>query len=47
MMMESFGGALLQYAHRLVGDRHAAEEICQDALLKAWQQGRSSTRTAT
>ena len=39
MMMESFGGALLQYAHRLVGDRHAAEEICQDALLKAWQQG--------
>jgi len=39
MMMESFGGALLQYAHRLVGDRHAAEEICQDALFRAWQQG--------
>ncbi len=39
MMMESFGGALLQYAHRLVGDRHAAEEICQDTLFKAWQQG--------
>lgn len=39
MMMERYGGALLQYAHRLVGDRHAAEEICQDTLFKAWQQG--------
>ncbi|WP_280953708.1 RNA polymerase sigma factor [Symbiobacterium terraclitae] len=39
MLMERYGGALLQYAHRLVGDRHAAEEICQDTLLKAWQQG--------
>ncbi|MEW8977409.1 MAG: sigma-70 family RNA polymerase sigma factor [Symbiobacterium sp.] len=39
MMMERYGGALLQYAHRLVGDIHTAEEICQDTLLKAWQHG--------
>lgn len=38
MMMDRYGGALLHYAHRLVGDMQVAEEICQDTLLKAWQQ---------
>lgn len=41
MLMDRYGGALLQYAHRLVGDMQVAEEICQDTLLKAWLQADS------
>lgn len=36
-LMESMGGALLSYAHRLVGDAFTAEEVCQDAMYKAWR----------
>lgn len=38
MLMERYGGALLHFAHRLVGDMQLAEEIYQDTMLKAWQQ---------
>lgn len=37
-LMDRYGGALLHFAHRLVGDLQTAEEICQDTMLKAWQQ---------
>lgn len=37
-LMDRYGGALLHFAHRLVGDLHLAEEIYQDTMLKAWQQ---------
>lgn len=37
-LMERYGGALLHFAHRLVGDMQLAEEIFQDTMLKAWQQ---------
>lgn len=38
VLMDRYGGPLLHFAHRLVGDIHMAEEICQDTMLKAWQQ---------
>lgn len=37
-LMDRYGGALLHFAHRLVGDMQLAEEIFQDTMLKAWQQ---------
>jgi RNA polymerase sigma-70 factor (ECF subfamily) len=40
-IMDRYGGALLHFAHRLVGDLHLAEEIYQDTMLKAWQQAGS------
>lgn len=40
-LMDRYGGALLHFAHRLVGDMQMAEEICQDTMLKAWQQAGS------
>jgi RNA polymerase sigma-70 factor (ECF subfamily) len=39
--MDRYGGALLHFAHRLVGDMQLAEEIYQDTMLKAWQQAAS------
>lgn len=41
VLMDRYGGALLHFAHRLVGDMQMAEEICQDTMLKAWQQAGS------
>ncbi|BAD40160.1 RNA polymerase sigma factor [Symbiobacterium thermophilum] len=35
-LMEVMGGSLLSYANRLLGDPFAAEEVCQDAMYKAW-----------
>jgi len=35
-LMEVMGGSLLAYANRLLGDPFAAEEVCQDAMYKAW-----------
>ncbi|MEW8979219.1 MAG: sigma-70 family RNA polymerase sigma factor [Symbiobacterium sp.] len=35
-LMEAMGGSLLSYANRLLGDTFTAEEVCQDALYKAW-----------
>lgn len=35
-LMEAMGGSLLAYAHRLLGDTFTAEEVCQDAMYKAW-----------
>lgn len=40
-LMDRYGGALLHFAHRLVGDMQLAEEIYQDTVLKAWQQAAS------
>lgn len=40
-LMDRYGGALLHFAHRLVGDMQLAEEIFQDTMLKAWQQASS------
>jgi RNA polymerase sigma-70 factor (ECF subfamily) len=40
-IMNRYGGAILHFAHRLVGDLHLAEEIYQDTILKAWQQAAS------
>lgn len=37
-IMDRYGGALLHFAHRMVGDLQLAEEIYQDTLMKAWQQ---------
>lgn len=37
-LMDRYGGALLHFAHRLVGDMQLAEEIYLDTVLKAWQQ---------
>jgi len=31
------GGAMLAYAYRLTGDRAAAEDVVQEALVRAWQ----------
>ncbi|MFZ5813874.1 MAG: RNA polymerase sigma factor [Bacillota bacterium] len=41
ILMDRYGGALLHFAHRLVGDMQMAEEITQDTMLKAWQQAGS------
>lgn len=41
VLMDRYGGALLHFAHRLVGDMQTAEEICQDTMLKAWNQAGS------
>jgi RNA polymerase sigma-70 factor (ECF subfamily) len=41
VLIDRYGGALLHFAHRLVGDMQMAEEICQDTMLKAWQQAGS------
>lgn len=38
LLMDRYGGQLLHFAHRLVGDMQLAEEIFQDTMLKAWQQ---------
>jgi len=35
-LMEVMGGSLLSYANRLLGDSYTAEEVCQDAMYKAW-----------
>lgn len=37
-VMERYGSAILGFAQRLVGDKHLAEEIYQDTMLKVWQQ---------
>lgn len=37
-IMERYGAAMLAFAQRLVGDKYLAEEICQDTMLKVWQQ---------
>ena len=44
------GAALLAYATRLTGDRHAAEDVVQEVLVRLWQRpevldnGRGSVR---
>ncbi|MCG0238135.1 MAG: RNA polymerase sigma factor [Firmicutes bacterium] len=39
-VMERYGPAILAYTYRIVGDRHLAEEILQDTMLKVWQHAR-------
>jgi RNA polymerase sigma-70 factor (ECF subfamily) len=36
-LYEEHGGAMLAYATRLTGDRGAAEDIVQEALIRAWR----------
>jgi RNA polymerase sigma-70 factor (ECF subfamily) len=36
-LFNEHGGAMLAYAIRLTGDRGAAEDIVQEALLRAWR----------
>jgi RNA polymerase sigma-70 factor (ECF subfamily) len=36
--MAEHGRALLAYAVRLCGDRHAAEDVVQEVLVRAWQR---------
>lgn len=40
-IMSRYGAAILAFAIRLVGDKYLAEEICQDTMLKVWQQASS------
>lgn len=40
-LMQRYREALRAFTFRLVGDPYVAEEICQDTLLKAWQQATS------
>lgn len=37
-IMDRYGGPLLAFAYRMVGDKHLAEEIFQDTMVKVWQQ---------
>ncbi len=37
-IMDRYGGALLAFTLRMVGDKYLAEEICQDTMVKVWQQ---------
>jgi RNA polymerase sigma-70 factor (ECF subfamily) len=49
-LFREHGGAMLAYAYRLIGDRAAAEDLVQEALVRAWQHpdalvnGRGSVR---
>lgn len=36
-LVEEHGRAMFGYALRLAGDRHLAQDIVQDALVRAWQ----------
>jgi RNA polymerase sigma-70 factor (ECF subfamily) len=36
-VFEEHGRALLAYATRLLSDRHAAEDVVQEALVRAWR----------
>jgi RNA polymerase sigma-70 factor (ECF subfamily) len=37
-LVEEHGAALVGFATRLTGDRHAGEDVAQEALLRAWQR---------
>jgi RNA polymerase sigma-70 factor (ECF subfamily) len=37
-LVNEHGAALLGYAIRLTGDRHAAEDVVQETLTRAWQR---------
>ncbi|HET6985913.1 MAG TPA: sigma-70 family RNA polymerase sigma factor [Kribbella sp.] len=42
-LFNEHGRAMLAYATRLTGDRASAEDVVQDALLRAWQHPDSLT----
>lgn len=50
-MFDEHGNAMLAYATRLTGDRGAAEDVFQEALVRAWRHpdglsnGKCSART--
>jgi RNA polymerase sigma-70 factor (ECF subfamily) len=37
-LVQEHGGALLAYAIRLTSDRHQAEDVVQETLVRAWQR---------
>jgi len=43
LLVQEHGASLIAYATHLTGDRHAAEDIVQETLTRAWQ--RSDTLT--
>jgi RNA polymerase sigma-70 factor (ECF subfamily) len=36
-LVQEHGAALIAYAARLTGDRHAAEDVVQETLVRAWR----------
>ena len=37
-LVRRYSSALLTYLHRMVGDRHRAEELFQDVFFAVWQK---------